>query len=318
MSIWGIYEARLWDTETEELIWQFHNTGSDASQISSVGISGDGLKFFISDLERVIVWDSLTLAEVGVFSRPERSPLYTRAIFLPDNKHLLVGGDSYGIQLWDIDSQQLLHIFPGIGQPIVSPNGEMFLSMPDLEPISWDLWNISTRQKLYNFPIVSPPEFSFDNQNLLTYEWDRGLGLWSLSDIRLQKILYPPQPWGVGRMFSPDSRFVLVRYVDTAYLIDINTNGIVHTFEDVKSTLLIYEQDSITAIKFLFDNDDGFAEVRVWSTVDYALKTKTMIQIGSTIDHAMSADGKYLVTVSSTHGVRLWDTDDFSTFKQLC
>ncbi len=317
-----IHAVWLWDIENGKKIWSYRNEEASASEITSIAFSPNGKYFLISDLDRAIVWDSTTFAQIGIFPRPKRMYTYTKAIFLPDSEHILVSGDSDGVQLWEIASQKLIRSFPGVTRAILSPDGNHILVIPnyDKNQTTWDLWNIWEGRRLHNFPVVIVPHFSPDSKWVSTDDQKNGLIMTSIQNPNITHFVFPPRDWAYGLQFSLDSKFVLMGDGTGAdILVEVATGKVVHTFTDITGSYFYFRNNTLLSVGMASDSNTT-TKVRVWNLANFSLVTDTVIDTSeaSFYNFNFSDDGKYLLTNSDTKGYLLWDMDTLNVISHFC
>ena len=136
---------QLWDIETEQLIKTI-DTGKD--QVADLRFSPDG-KFFVSiSYETEIeIWNRET-TKASTLKGNGRCVI-TNA-YHPDGKILAAGDIDHSINLWDIESQSLIHKIEGHSEGITSlcfsPDGQWLISGSNDSDIR--IWDISTGDAL--------------------------------------------------------------------------------------------------------------------------------------------------------------------------
>lgn len=103
------YQATLWDSHSGSTVHQH----TFANVVDTVALSPDGsLAFASASLDQAIIWDTRTgqvrhylSGNEGLF---KRRVSYLSARFAPTSKQLLTGTASGLVQLWDVDSGQVI------------------------------------------------------------------------------------------------------------------------------------------------------------------------------------------------------------------
>lgn len=309
-------EVWLWDTASGKNIWSYKNEDEEPLLITSVAFSSDGKYFLMSDLDKAVVWDSLTFTQVGVFPRPRRAYDQIIGVFTPDNKHIIVSGALDGVQIWDVFSQKLIHQFPGVTPAILSPDANYLLVSQD--EMSWDLWNIREGVKIHTFPVPITPHFTPDGKWVGTSDLRNGLILTSIENPEVtQPIPYDgenPIDWD----FSGDSKYIITTYKYGEYiLIDINTGKIVHTFTHFYPSNWHLGNDSILEIEYASDPNTK-TNIRTWDIDSFELIKAISIETGHVFNSDLTYDGKYLLTLSNTKEYVLVDTETLQILNRFC
>jgi len=312
-----IHAVWLWDTENGKELWNYRNEEADSSEITSIAFSPNGKYFLISDLDRAIVWDSFTFAQVGIFPRPKRTSRFTEAVFLPDSEHILVSGASDGVQLWEIASQKLVRSFPGVTRAILSPDGNYILVGSNYD--SWDLWDIKKGIRLHNFPVILTPSFTPDSKWIATENEKNGVMISSLQKSENARSILPPRDYPSGWMFSPDSKYLLTSGGDssTKILVEVSTGKIVYTFTNLAPIFFYFRDNSFLEFE-MYSTPKMVTKVKIWMLNDFSLMTDTVIDTGKTNFLKTSLDGKYLLTNSDTKGYLLWNMDTLQIISRFC
>ncbi|MBA3867581.1 MAG: hypothetical protein H0X30_00350 [Anaerolineae bacterium] len=309
-------EVWLWDVQSGKKLWSYKNIEAVYSNITTLAFSPDGKYFLMSNLDKAIVWDSVTFDQIAVFSRPQRTDRFTHAVFLADSKYILVSGDSRGVQLWEIKSQKLIHSFPGITTAYLSPNEQYILVSQD--ETSWDLWDIWEGIKLHTFPYTIVPHFTPDSKWVALSDQYIGLLLSSIHNPEITHAILPAGKNPTGWDFSADGKYIITTDESGNYvLIDVETGKTAHTFTDFYPTRWHFDKNSILEIENASLSEMA-TKIRVWSLNDFSLIKGTTIDTGYVFNAAFTADYRFFLIASGTAEYVLIDLETFQVVARFC
>ncbi len=306
-------EVWLWDVQSGKKLWNYKNNHG----ITTLAFSPDGKYFLMSDLDKVIVWDSVTFEQIALLPRPQRTYRYfTHAVFLADSKYILVSGESEGVQLWEIKSQKLIHSFPGITVAYLSPNEQFILVSQD--KTSWDLWNIWEGRKLQTFPYTTVPHFTPDSKWVALSDQYIGLLLSSIQNPEVTRAILPEDKSPTGWDFSADGKYIITINESGNYvLIDVETGKTTHTFTDFRPSNWHFSNNLMVNIDFARGSEIK-TKVRILDLNDFTLMTSATVNTGAVFNAAFTYDYKFLLTASNTREYELTDMETFQVVARFC
>jgi WD40 repeat protein len=245
------------------------------SQVSKIAYAPDGETFLTATLTAVQLWDASSGKLLATFDA-------NNAAFTPDGK-MIIGlkntPTSVKIQLWDAESQILLHISPEYEQITsvsYTPDGSAVL-IGHVDGTA-DLYDLHSDKLLQEFPgntlhtnVVSAMTYSPDGQTILTASWDGSAKLW---DSQTGVLLRTVGTTSGGIAFSPDSKTVLTSDIGQlasgglvpntvsgggAQLWDVSSGALIRTFK---------QSDGVASVAFAPDGKTiltgGGSIARLW------------------------------------------------------
>ena len=279
--------VNIWDTEAREVIseWEIeHRTEIAAfSPIQSL--------FATTYNNEIHLWNWQTEEFIGkmVGERRQWEECYVKIVngesiskscsnsarehemlFTPDGLHLIVASNRPDIELWDVETRQLVGHFEGhtgnwVDGLAISPDGTYFASY-ERESNFVYLWDIATRQLLWREPIheigISDIVFSADSQHL--YAANKNVYIWDVKSG--QKIdTFGNDFMALQQMIlSPDGKTMLLQYDGSflwgsvVVLWDTETKQKLKEFADYIGGIVRLSSDGETMITI----DSNF--IKVW------------------------------------------------------
>lgn len=191
-------------------------------------------------------------------------------LFTPDGLHLIVASNRPDIELWDVETRQLVGHFEGhtgnwVDGLAISPDGTYFASY-ERESNFVYLWDIATRQLLWREPIhetgISDIVFSADSQQL--YAANKNVYIWDVKSGQ-QIDSFGNDYSGLRQMIlSPDGKTMLLQYDGSVFwgsvvaLWDTETQQKLKEFADYIGWMIRLSSDGETMITV----DSNF--IKVW------------------------------------------------------
>ncbi|MCP4695527.1 MAG: tetratricopeptide repeat protein [Gammaproteobacteria bacterium] len=315
--------VRLWDTHTGKLLTVLQEPEAWRNvAVNHAAFSPDGRRIVTTSYN----WDSnnrnfhLLDVDTGkllaVLQGDEDRIRYNKkgvAPFSPDNKHIVTISEDDAVRLWDAHTGKSLRILQTnktdkIRYAAFNPDGKRIVM------ISWDgiarLWDVHSGKLLIVLQGsgVTHAAFSPDNKSIVTTSRDNTACLWDVSTGKNLAILQGHKNDVLHADFSPDSkRIVTVSTDNTVRLWNI----------DISNPLFVLQEheNNVSHATFSPDSKHIVTEVYTWQSDSSAclwdVRTGSLLAIfpGSKggVIHAVSPDGKHIITVYKDNITRLWD-----------
>jgi WD40 repeat protein len=152
-------------------------------------VAPDGKRVLCSDKNVAHLLDLTTEREVRPL-KGHTGNLWT-AVFLPDGKRAVTGGEDRTLRLWNLETGRELKQFEGVKEAVrclaLSPDGRTlaaghFVASPDAGPSVLRVWDVETGKEVRD-PIKVPNvifavAFAADGQHVLTGDVRGGVRLW--------------------------------------------------------------------------------------------------------------------------------------------
>ncbi|MEM1256437.1 MAG: NACHT domain-containing protein [Cyanobacteria bacterium P01_H01_bin.21] len=226
------------------------------------------------------------------------------------DKYLVVGDSKGSLQLWHIDTEQVLWISSDhadwVRSIALSPDGTMLASGSDDGTIK--LCFLQTGQCLCTLKghtgRVRTVALSPDGTMLASGSHDRTIKLWSLDRKKCLHTLEDHTHWVESVIFSPDGNILASGSTDGSIkLWSVDTGKCLQTFKD--------DPDEILSITF---NSDGTmlasgstgGSIKLWSTETGKCLRTLEGHLNSIWHIAFSADNNILASASDDQMVKLW------------
>ncbi|HRN89905.1 MAG TPA: WD40 repeat domain-containing protein, partial [Hyphomicrobium sp.] len=232
----GEHELRVWDAASGSRIWAIDGDWENRLAGGAVAFSPDG-RFVVSggtSGNAACLWDAATGQLVQVFKDDATRSGYDAVAYSPDGRHVLTGsgfsdpyysqGKTNALQLWDVETGQLLRTFEGhaggINSVAFSPDGRHVLSGggSNIEPDdALRLWDVESGRLVAALTGhaggIKAVAFSPNGRYVLSAD-AFFLRLWDVQRGQLLKV-FEGYPEADGRRsltqvaFSPDGRRVI-------------------------------------------------------------------------------------------------------------
>ncbi len=287
-------EVEIWDISSQHQIskWQTE----DYVRIASFSPTEQMMALSYDDEICVYNWQSGKM--IGTMNGNRRTPencFYIEGVrtscsyptrvnamnFTPDGRYLIVASMRPDIEIWDVETQQLVgHLEGHIGNwadgLATSPNGK-HIATYERDTAQIYVWDLNAKQLLWKAKNgdgqIAEIAFSPNNQYLYvaskTYSlfnsWDDKVRIWDIKSSRHVDTIETELRRLQNMTLSPDGKTVLLEYIDAIVLWDIKQKKSLNIWED-------------------YVGDGFYSEV------------------------ALSPNGKHVVSVSLT-SIKSWDVD---------
>ena len=276
-----ILKVLIADEISEPFIQTGHNNG-----IRSVELSSDG-KYALSSSESVKLWDIKSGKLLKTFTG--HLGVVNSAVFSPNSKYILSGGDDGNIKLWDVKTGKELKTLKSDGSAISSvgfhPNGKYIFSSDTSGFIH--LWNISTEKIFRTLDLVEvmtrfkSVAFSPNGEYIVAGNLFGILRVWNINSGKEVLKL---------KVFGDDS-------FNSIESVDIHPNGKDILVGSSSGLLKILDLNTGKEIQTLYDSQGDYDEVIISSV--------------------FSPNGKYVIAGMSNGKVFLWDMENKQKVKKF-
>jgi WD40 repeat protein len=243
------------------------------------------------------------------------------AVFSPDGRTALSGGEDDTLRLWDVASGAELRVFAGHTDNVfgvaLSPNGRTALS--GSADTTARLWDVASGAELRTFTghtgIVYAVALSPDGTLAVTGSADRSVRVWNVETGAPVRTLvgHTGTVWSVA--FSPDGRQIVSDSQDTTVRVwDVRSGEAV--------AVLTNHTSPVYAVAFSPDGTmvvtgDQDALVRL---IEVASGRELRRYVGHTdwiASVQFSKDGRYVLSSAADGTIRLWDADSGREVRRL-
>ena len=214
----------------------------------------------------------------------------------------------------------MVHSGGAMNNIVYSPDGSLLGASTLLadQPVMTTVWQTATGEELYTLP-TSIAAFSTDSSRIVTWHVDSsGHLIWTLRDakngteIDAISLAIDNVSESIGGAISADWAYSAVRY----------WTGIVDVWDNETETKLMHLAEHAAMVNFVeFTRDNRFVisadsngQVKIWPVVDGDSKVVqepdsllTLAHHGSVETLAISANSRYLATISNDYAVTIWD-----------
>lgn len=259
--------VEIWDINTREIVsnWVFD------SDISYYGVFSPFAPLFATVSDRTIkLWNWQTGKHIGTMKEARRQikTCYVRATgrtcggihqtnseFTPDGKYLIVARRRPDIELWNVNTRELVGHFEGhIGNWVegidISPNGKLMVSF-DREQGSVYVWDMESRQlqRIFQSGIGYIADLKFSPNSQLLYVasktdrlrgtvngiykgWDDKVLVWDINTFKQIDFIQTEFKYLSKIALSPDGNKMLLYYRDGEVMWDLQNKREQYTWVD--------------------------------------------------------------------------------------
>lgn len=295
----------------------------------------DGSTFALATSLGVDIYDSQTLE---IITTLETGQWNQEIEYSPDGKYLAVGGEENIIQLWDLQTKELLHSFEAAGpEPYYGNYLSFSFSIDGRNLVSAQyqtvhLWDVTTGDLLDSFPGhiggIGSVALSPDGKTIVA----SGAQSIFVRDISSRELLYPPIDELTGQIisvyFAPnDDSFFTIQdrwnydngsnnYKSTIKKWRLSNGELLDEYPIGNERIDVVDVNPGTH-ELILGEEAGF---RIWDYVSQKEVSSLHGQTGDLSSIALSPDGGKLITVGNDFGTGLtqvWDLTDKQVIKSF-
>ena len=182
---------RIWNWHEHKIIWELPipNWRSQA-----VAFSPDGTKLAAHCDRKVLIWDlgQLPGKRPAVVDGDEFVTSWTGLVFSPDSRRLAASWGTKGVQLIDVETEDVLHLLipssPSIVEGIsFSPDGMQLAAGDQKKTVTiWDAASgaVVTELRRHHSNMISCVRFTSDGSALVSSSLDRTVRIWPFDQVR--------------------------------------------------------------------------------------------------------------------------------------
>ena len=204
------YVCKLWDVPLKRRVATFdHIVNRSRSQIKAVDFSADGQLLATAGID-VKLWNVQTRAEISTL---EHGNWVFAVAFSPDGRLLATGDEIGQVNVWDVQSQQIIFQFKGASSSIYtvkfSPDGKTLAGAGYAGDIG--LWKVENWERLGTLSTdatVSTIDFSPDSTTLASTGYE-SVNLWTVDTGEKLTSLTGHPGWVNTAAFSPDGQTLI-------------------------------------------------------------------------------------------------------------
>lgn len=312
-------KTRIWNLSDKQKTQTTQFKGHQ-SDVNTLSISRDGRTRMASGDNNgfVRLWDLSTNKQIGKEFKADNRGRVLSITFSPDSKFLISGGEDGIAKIWDLSGQLV--------RPLKEKQGNYFISSLSFSsdgkyiaitgsnqtPKIWSWDGEKIAQKIATLEghkdLVYQVSFHPKQELIATGAWDGTIGLWKLSDNKVNKIKIWSGDQGKIRSlsFSSDGK-----YLATA---DDNSELKVWDLSGQEKLKLFSDQREIQAVAFSSDGKyiatggkDG--TVKLWDWLGRQV-FEFKIEKGSVWDISFSVDGRSIVAGGDSGQLQSWPVKD--------
>ena len=268
------YTIQIWDINTRQQIseWEVENNYQFAA------FSPTQPHFVTSIDDEIFLWnwrtgklignmvgDRRRLRSCSIYTNPEGTTTITRCsrlpndnqmVFAPDGKHLFIASQRPDIELWNMETRELVGHFHGqhktgwVDGLAINSNGSLIASFESISGVIY-VWDVGSRQLLWKskngIGEITDIAFSPNNQHLYVTtttvrrlgidenhdeNWDDKVCVWDVHSAQ-QIDTFKTEFHGLDAIYlSPEGDTVLLQYTDDVVLWDIEKKQPLYKWSD--------------------------------------------------------------------------------------
>ena len=204
------YVCKLWDISLKRRVATFeHIVDRSRSQIKAVDFSTDGQLLATAGID-VKLWDVQARTEIGIF---EHGKWVMAVAFSPDGRLLATGDETGQVNVWDVQSQQIIFQFRGDVSSVYtvkfSPDGKILAGAGYAGDI--ELWKVQNWERIGTLSVgatIFTIDFSPDSSTLASTGYE-SVDLWRVDTGEKITALIGHIGWVSATAFSPDGQTLM-------------------------------------------------------------------------------------------------------------
>ncbi|MGB7708551.1 MAG: cytochrome D1 domain-containing protein [Microcoleus sp.] len=311
-------KTRIWNLSDQQTTQTTQFKGHQ-SDVNTLSISRDGTRMASGDNNGFVrLWDLSTNKQIGKEFKADNRGRVLSITFSPDSKFLISGGEDGIAKIWDLSGQLIRQLKEKQGRSFISSlsfssDGKYIATTgANQTPKIWSWDGEKIAKKIATLEghkdLVYQVSFHPKQELIATAAWDGTIGLWKLSDNKVNKIKIWSGEQGKIRSlsFSYDGK-----YLATA---DDNSELKVWDLSGQEKLKLFSYQREIQAVTFSSDGKyiatggkDG--TVKLWDWLGRQV-FEFKIETGSVWDISFSADGRSIVAGGDSGELQSWPVKD--------
>ena len=311
-------KTRIWNLSDRQKTQTTQFKGHQ-SDVNTLSISPDGTRMASGDNNGFVrLWDLSTNKQIGKEFKADNRGRVLSITFSPDRKFLISGGEEGIAKIWDLSGQLIRQLKEKQGNSFISSlsfssDGKYIATTgANQTPKIWSWDGEKIAKKIATLEghqgLVYQVSFHPKQELIATGAWDGTIGLWKLSDNKVNKIKIWSGHQGKIRSlsFSSDGK-----YLATA---DDNSELKVWDLSGQEKIKLFSYQREIQAVAFSSDGKyiatggkDG--TVKLWDWLGRQV-FEFKIEKGSVWDISFSADGRSIVAGGDSGQLQSWPVKD--------
>jgi WD40 repeat protein len=246
--------VNVWNADTGQLLQAFGEASNDFIYRARLAFSPDGTRVLVGDNGSLRIWDAAkgtllhTLGTKGL----QRS-LTAFVAFSPDGAHALSNEDERGLEIWSVETGQLIRAFkPKLVRPVaISPDSGRVLSTDWRRQIT--LWDVASGQQTHTIEgrssSIRSVAVSPDGARLLTV--DSRVRLWDAVGGRLERTIDERAPNSVA--LSPDGTRLLSGSYNALKLWDVASGQLIRGLKAPTPEHVAFSADGSRLLSFSTD-----------------------------------------------------------------